>query len=209
VVAQLSSLDGRRESTSLMCISSMGEPRCLAIGNQAAVARSPIRQFLAGLLPVGERRLVAPIVQACHRAQMRFSAHEGLNRIPFPPGSKGPPCVVRVGDDVSRFRIAESLLAGGERSECGLTGWLVDVDNNAGAGRPGFDEPESDRRVPFREQPLATSQDERVKPESILIDEAVLDQRLGEVAAAVDLEFPASLGLQLYDLFHRVALDQP
>jgi hypothetical protein len=82
------------------------------------------------------------------------------------------------------------------------------VDNDAGAGRPGFDEPESDWRSPFREQSLATSQDERVKPESILIDEAVLVQRLSEIAAAVDLEFLASLALQPIDLFHRVALDQ-
>ena len=82
------------------------------------------------------------------------------------------------------------------------------MDNDAGAGSPGFDEPESDRRVPFREQPLAASQDERVEPEPILIDEAVLDQRLGEIAAAVDLEFLASLGLQVYDLVHRVAPDQ-
>src|SRR5215813_5749421 len=102
----------------------------------------------------------------------------------------------------------ESFSAGGERSECGLTCWLVDVDNDAGAGRPGFDEPESDRHTPFREQSLAASQDEGVKPESILIDEAVLDQRLSEIAATVDLDFLASLALQPYDLFHGVTLDQ-
>ena len=108
----------------------------------------------------------------------------------------------------SRFGITESLLVSGERSEGGLTCWLVDVDDDAGAGRPGFDEPEGDRRVPLREQPLAAPQNERVKPEPVLIDEAVPDQRLGEIAAAVDLEFLASLAFQLYDFFHRVALDQ-
>src|SRR5215467_6186558 len=101
MVARLSSLDGRWEITSLMCIRRTGETRCLAIGDQVVVARLPVWQLLAGLLPVGERRLVAPIVQACHRAQMRFSAHKGPDRIPLLPGGKRPPCVVRVGEDVS------------------------------------------------------------------------------------------------------------
>ena len=82
------------------------------------------------------------------------------------------------------------------------------MDNDAGAGRPGFDEPEADRRVPFREQLLDTSQDERVKPEPVLIDEAMPDQRLGKIAAAMDLEFPASFALKPYDLLHRVTFDQ-
>jgi hypothetical protein len=36
----------------------------------------------------------------------------------------------------------------------------------------------------------------------------VLDQRLGEPAVAVDLEFPPILAFQLCDLFGKIALDQ-
>jgi len=100
-----------------------------------------------------------------------------------------------------------SGLSAGERSEFWLSCWPVNVNNNPCAGRLGFDELERDRRLPFREKPLATSQDDRVKAEPVLIDQVVSDQRLGELAAAVDLEFLASFALKSYDLFHRVALD--
>ena len=82
------------------------------------------------------------------------------------------------------------------------------MDDDASAGRLGFDELERQRRLPFREQPLATSQDDRVKPEPVFVDQVVLDQRLGEPAAAVDLEFPPILAFQLCDLFGKIALDQ-
>ena len=67
------------------------------------------------------------------------------------------------------------------------------MDNDTGAGRLGFDEFERGRRLPSLEQPLATSQHNRVEPEPVLIDQPVLDQRLSEIATAMHLEFPASL----------------
>src|SRR5215472_11278365 len=157
-------------------------------------------QYRPGLAGRRRRRLplsVAVISRRPHRS-----------RVGSVPARAALVALASGGQASSRFGITESLLVSGERSECGLTCWLVDVDNDAGAGCPGFDEPESDRRALFLEQSLAASQDERVKPEPVLIDKVVLDQRLSEIAAAVDLEFLASLALQPCDLFHGVTLDQ-
>src|SRR5260221_9555448 len=65
-------LDRRRERTGLMCVRRVGKTRRLAVGDEAAIARLPVREIGAGLLPVDERGLVAPVVQARHSAPVRF-----------------------------------------------------------------------------------------------------------------------------------------
>src|SRR6266568_4368047 len=54
----------------------------------------------SSLLPVGEGRLVAPVVYASHRGQVRFAADEGLHRAACLPGGESPEHVVRVGENI-------------------------------------------------------------------------------------------------------------
>src|SRR5450755_1112087 len=78
----------------------MREAGYLTVSDKPAVARLPVREVRAALLPVGEGRLVAPVVQPRHRAQVRFGADVGPHRAAFLPGGQGPPRVVRVGQDI-------------------------------------------------------------------------------------------------------------
>src|SRR5215468_1553772 len=64
------------------------------------MAGPPVRQIAAGLLPVDERRLITPVIQAAHRAQMRFTAHEGVHRTALLPGGARPVRVVCLGEHV-------------------------------------------------------------------------------------------------------------
>src|SRR5258708_739468 len=122
-------LDRRGESTGLMCACRVREARHLAIGHEATIARLPVWQIRAGLLPVNERRLVAPVAQACHCAPVRFSPHKGLHRSALLPGGERPPRVVRVGEHV-RAEVAVGLLR------------LLQ------AGDGGGEEPIQERRIP-------------------------------------------------------------
>ena len=61
------------------------------------------------------------------------------------------------------------------------------------------------RDRPVREQPLARSEHDRKDDEPDGVDQAGVEQRLGECAAAVHLQLPAGLLLELGDFGHDVS----
>ena len=94
----------------------------------------------------------------------------------------------------------------GKRAVRGLSRRLVDVDHHTGTGGLDIGELESSRRAPRSEQALPAAQDDRIDPQTVLIDEIVAHQCLGEIAASVDLKLPTGLLLQRGDRFRGVPL---
>lgn len=92
--------DGGREGAGGLLGGRAGQYRGFAVGYEVAVAGLPVREFGAVLLPVGESRLVAPVVQAGHRDVVRVGVHVGVDRRAVPPGGHRPPGVVRLGQCV-------------------------------------------------------------------------------------------------------------
>src|SRR5215471_12564757 len=92
--------DGSREVAGVMGLGRVCQARRLTVGHQPLVAVLPVGQVCAGLLPVDEGRLVAPVGYAVHGAQMRFAAYERVHQVAFLPGCAGPVGVVRLGQHV-------------------------------------------------------------------------------------------------------------
>src|SRR5579863_1790966 len=83
-----------------MGIRAVREPGYLTVGDKAPVAVLPVERACARLLPVDERRLVAPVVDAAHDAQVRFGADEAAHLGAPLPGGSGPVGVVRVREHI-------------------------------------------------------------------------------------------------------------
>ena len=80
-----------------------------------------------------------------------------------------------------------------ERVGTGLhrAGGLVGGDDDTGARRAGADEPQGSGRGAVAEQFLAGAQVDGEVEQAVLVDEVVVDEGVGERAAAVDLQFVA------------------
>jgi hypothetical protein len=70
------------------------------------------------------------------------------------------------------------------------------------------DQPEPAGTCAFAKQPLAGAEHQRKLPDPERIDEIVLQQGLQQIAAAVNLNLPARLCLELRDRFGDIALEQ-
>src|SRR5439155_5743729 len=85
-------------------------------------------------------------------------------------------------------------------------GLLVDEEMNVTDG-PRLDEAQPLRSARLVEEALARSDDHGVDLQMECVDEVVLDQRLGELRAAVDSDVPLVLLLELLHLFEDVATE--
>lgn len=72
---------------------------------------------------------------------------------------------------------------------------VIHVEDRAGSGLLGIDEPEGTRDRAFPEQALAGAENHWELPDAQAVDEIMLEQGLEELAAAVDLDLATFLGL--------------
>src|SRR5580692_2225047 len=92
-----------------MSLGRMGQTRPLAAGDKAPVAALPVRQIRVRLLPLDEGRLIAPVINAAHRMQMRFAADERVHQVALLPDRPGPVGIVRLGQHI-RAEVAFGVL---------------------------------------------------------------------------------------------------
>src|SRR2546427_2847966 len=83
--------------------------------------------------------------------------------------------------------------------------WLVRQDHQAPAAGPGLEEFHLDRGASFPEEFLASSQYDWMQPELILVDELVLNQRLGQPRTTHDNDRPSRLPLEPGDVRRDIA----
>src|SRR5437588_11379341 len=87
-------------------------------------------------------------------------------------------------------------------------GQLVGRDQDAGAGRPGVDEPESGEGTAVGEETAPRSQNQRVDQEHVLVDEVAPHQRLDQLSAAEYYEILALLLLEPGHGLRGIALEE-
>lgn len=92
-----------------MGLGAVGKTGNLAIGDEAVKAGLPIGKAPAGWVPLHEGRLVAPIVDVSHGAEVGLAAGKILHRAAFESAGTGPVDAVFVGEDL-----------GGEIAVCAL-----------------------------------------------------------------------------------------
>src|SRR5262245_34866121 len=90
-----------------------------------------------------------------------------------------------------------------------LVGRRVRQNDHAGFEGLRTEQPQRPGRSGLGEQALAAAKYEWVNPDPVLVDQAVLHQRLHERRAAIHLDALAGLGLQAGDLAGDITLDQP
>src|SRR5215471_2624924 len=128
------------------------------------------------------------------------------------PGMTLPPVLTAAGESASwRAPATGSAGAGSvqrERSGHDLARRLVRTDDDPGAGDLAVHELQARRDGAIREQALARPDDQGEDPQAVLVDEAVAQQRLDQVAAAMHLQLRAVALLERRDALGGVPLDQ-
>src|SRR5919202_5033155 len=112
-------------------------------------------------------------------------------------------CSARPRDVRSRTR---PRLLGRERPVADLARPLVRRDDDARSGGLAVDQPQAGRDGAIAEQALAGTEQDGEDAQEVAVDQVVLDQRLDQLAAPVDLELGAILLLEPADLLGHIAL---
>src|SRR5207245_4909199 len=83
---------------------------------------------------------------------------------------------------------------------------LVRRDDDARGGGLAVDQPQAGRDGTVAEQPLAGAEQDGVDPQEVPVDQVVLEQRLDQLAARVDLDLRSVLLLEPAVLLGPIAL---